>query len=240
MAGLCLHQPPILEELADPECVDTPSGPGARVARWHETFSKFDLSVVYVLSKDNTIIDVLSQWVYPASRALQHVSVHGDAKETELAKRLIAFERHREEGIINPEVKCFVVQSKRAPTAHMIRSVVASFCCIARPSAPSVPLVFSADNDVLTQDWGPAYAKCPDFGGLFDPITSAPQGGEGDNDRWPKDVTVQGDKIFKAGRLLVPKDMSEKLVSQWHKTTALHAGAKKLQQSTEARLKSPN
>ena len=58
------------------ECVDTPSGPAARVARWHETFSKFDLSVVYVPGKDNKIADVLSRWVYPASRALQDVSVH--------------------------------------------------------------------------------------------------------------------------------------------------------------------
>ena len=30
------------------ECVYTPSGPAARVARWQETFSEFDLSVVYV------------------------------------------------------------------------------------------------------------------------------------------------------------------------------------------------
>ena len=152
------------------ECVDTPSGPAARVARWHETFSKFDLSVVYVPGKDNTIADVLSRWVYPAGRTLQDVSVHGDAKETELAKQLIAFERQWEEQIIDPDVKCFVVQSKRAPTAHMIRSVVASVSLIARLSAPYAPPVFTADNDVLTQDWGPAYAKCPDF---FDVITSA-------------------------------------------------------------------
>ena len=33
------------------EHVDTPSGPAARRARWHETFAKFDLSVVYVPGK---------------------------------------------------------------------------------------------------------------------------------------------------------------------------------------------
>ena len=123
--------------------------------------------------------DVLSRWVYPAGRALQDVSVHGDAEKTELATRLIAFQRQWEEGIIDPDVKCFVVQSKRAPTAHMIRSVAASISPIARPSALSVPPVFTAGNDVLTQDWGTAYAKCPDFGGLFDMITSAPDGGGG-------------------------------------------------------------
>ena len=42
------------------EHVDTPSGPAARRARWHETFAKFDLSVVYVPGKDNTVADCLS------------------------------------------------------------------------------------------------------------------------------------------------------------------------------------
>ena len=39
--------------------VDTPSRPAARRARWHETFAKFDLSVVYVPGKDNTVADCL-------------------------------------------------------------------------------------------------------------------------------------------------------------------------------------
>ena len=42
-------------------CFNTPSGPAARFARWHETFSRFDLSAVYVPGKDNTIADVLSR-----------------------------------------------------------------------------------------------------------------------------------------------------------------------------------
>ena len=53
--------------------------------------------------------------------------MHGYAKGTEL----IAFERQWEEGSMDPEVKCFVVHSKRAPTAHMTRSVVASVSSIA-------------------------------------------------------------------------------------------------------------
>ena len=52
------------------ECVDTPSGPAAHAARWHETFSNFDLSVLYVPGKDNTIADVRSHCLYPAGRAL--------------------------------------------------------------------------------------------------------------------------------------------------------------------------
>ena len=154
-------------------------------------------------------------------------------------KRLIAFERQGEEGIIDPEIKCFVVQNKLAPKAHRIPSMAACVSPIARPSAPPIPPVFTAKNDVRKQDWGPAYAKCPDFSGVFDSITSAPDGEEGDHDRWAKDETVHGDKIFKAGRLLVPKDMSERLVSQWHKTTTLHLGATRLRQSLQPRFVIP-
>ena len=51
------------------EYVDNPSGPAARRAQWHETFAKFDLSVVYVPGKDNTVADCLSRWAYPAGKA---------------------------------------------------------------------------------------------------------------------------------------------------------------------------
>ena len=70
-------------------------------------------------------------------------------------------------------------------------------------------------------------------------ITSTPDGEEGDNNRWRKNVTVHGDNIFKDCHPFVPKDMSEQVVSQWHKTTALHAGATKLPQSLQARLHLP-
>ena len=42
------------------EHVDTLSGPAARRARWHKTFAKFDLSIVYVPGKDNTVAGCLS------------------------------------------------------------------------------------------------------------------------------------------------------------------------------------
>ena len=43
----------------------------------------------------------------------------------------------------------------------------------------------------------------------------------------------------KAGRLQMPKDMWEGLVSRWHKTTTLHAGATKLKKSLQARFVIP-
>ena len=92
------------------EHVDTPWGPTARRARWHEAFAKFDLSVVYVPGKDNTVADCLSRWAYPAGKAWMDISSHGDAEETEEAKRIIELEKAMEEG----DTKCFVVMASKA------------------------------------------------------------------------------------------------------------------------------
>ena len=97
------------------EHVDTPSGPAARRARWHETFAKFDLSVVYVPGKDNTVADCLSRWAYPAGKAWIDISSHGDAEETEEAKRIIEMEKAMEQ----EGVKCFVVMANRTDLAKV-------------------------------------------------------------------------------------------------------------------------
>ena len=73
--------------------------------------AKFDLTVVYVPGKDNTVADCLSRWAYPASKGMTDVSAHGDEAETAEAKRIIEMERLMgEEG-----VKCFVVMAADAP-----------------------------------------------------------------------------------------------------------------------------
>ena len=95
------------------EHVDTPSGPAAGRARWHETLAKFDLSVVP--GKDNTVADCLSRWAYPARKAWMDISMHGDAEETAEAKRIIEAERLLEEG----EAICFVVMGSLAELAQV-------------------------------------------------------------------------------------------------------------------------
>ena len=94
----------------DKEPVDTPLGPAARQARWHETFAKFDLSVVYVPGKDNTVADCLSRWAYPAGKAWMDISSHGGAEETEEANYIIELGNAMEEG----NTKCFVVMASKA------------------------------------------------------------------------------------------------------------------------------
>ena len=97
------------------EQVDTPSGPAAKRAQWHETFAKFDLSIVYVPGKDNTVADCLGRWAYPAGKAWMHISSHGDAEETEEAKRIIDMEKAME----HDGIKCFLVMTNRTDVAKL-------------------------------------------------------------------------------------------------------------------------
>ena len=92
------------------EHVDTLAGPAARRARWHNTWAKFHLSVVYVQGKDNTVADCLSRWAYPAGKGWMDISSHGDAEETEEAKRIIEVEK----AIVKGDTKCFVVIAFKA------------------------------------------------------------------------------------------------------------------------------
>ena len=68
------------------EVLDTPSGPLGRRSRWHQIFSKFDLSVGYIPGRDNLIPDILSRWAYPASEAYRNISIHGCAEDDEEMK----------------------------------------------------------------------------------------------------------------------------------------------------------
>ena len=61
-------------------------------------FAEFDLSVVYVPGKDNTVADCLSRWAYPAGKAWMDISGHGDVEKTGEAKRIIGMEKSMEVG----------------------------------------------------------------------------------------------------------------------------------------------
>ena len=59
--------------------------------------------------------DCLSQWAYPAGKAWMDISSHGDAKETQEAKRIIEMEKAMEQ----EGVKCFVVMANRTDLAKV-------------------------------------------------------------------------------------------------------------------------
>ena len=129
------------------EHVDTPSGPAAGRARWHETFPKFDLSVVYVQGKDNTVADCLSRWAYPAGKAWMDISSHGDAEETEEAKRIIEMEKAMEQ----EGVRCFVVMANRTDLAKFRGARVQAI----REETLEQWMVAPVElfRSVLTEDW---------------------------------------------------------------------------------------
>ena len=211
----------------DHQDVDTPSGPAARRARWHETFAKFDLSVVYVRGKDNTVADCLSRWPYPAGKAWMDISSHGDAEETEEAKRIIEMEKAMEQ----EGVKCFVVMANctdlakfRGARVQAIREETLEQWMVA-----PVELVRS----VLTEDWSDDYAASEHWSKYWNAV-SAPS-----DDEWPEGLTEDGDKLFLKDKLLVPENRMEELIDDWHNAQLMHPGRDKMQQDLEWRFKFP-
>ena len=101
------------------EVLDTPSGPVGRRARWHQMFSKYDLTVGYIPGKENTIADILSRWAYPASQALRDVSKHGSLQDKEEMEGII--QREKEE-----EMDCLWLRVKDQPNSRnpYIRGIV--------------------------------------------------------------------------------------------------------------------
>ena len=154
------------------EHVATPSGPASRRARWHETLAKFDLTVVYVPGKDNTMADCLSRRAYPASKGMMDVSVHGDEAETAEAKRIREMERLMEE----EGVKCFAVMAADAPLGRRMGRVVR---VLAPEGAESDKHLFP--KLCLQDDWTDDYAKSESFEAEYRAVTDPDDG-----QKWPK------------------------------------------------------
>ena len=209
------------------EHVDTPSGLAARRARWHETFAKFDLSVVYVPGKDNTVADCLSRWAYPAGKAWMDISSHGDAEETEEAKRIIEMEKAMEQ----EGVKCFVVMANRTDLGKIRGARVQAIReeTLEQWMVASVELVRS----VLTEDWSDDYAASEHWSKYWNAV-SAPS-----DDEWPEGLTEDGDELFVKDKLLVPENRMEELIDHWHNSQLMHPGRDKMQQDLEWRFKFP-
>jgi hypothetical protein len=93
------------------EVLDTPSGPVGRRARWHQIFSKYDLTVGYIPGKENTIADILSRWAYPASQALRDISRHGSAEDKEEMENYLREEKEEENS-------CMVIKIKNQPNGR--------------------------------------------------------------------------------------------------------------------------
>ena len=83
------------------EVLDAPSEPVGRRSRWHQFFSRFDLSVGYVPGKNNAVAVVLSRFAYPASEANRDISKHGSTQDEDEMEGLILQERMEERGCMH-------------------------------------------------------------------------------------------------------------------------------------------
>ena len=171
------------------EHVDTPSGPATRRARWHETLAKFDMSVVYLPGKDNTVADCLSRWAYPARKACMDISMHGDAEETAEAKRIIEAEPLLEEG----EAKCFVVRGSCAELAQVRDAKVQAVD--AQMKEEDMLRAIEGVQSVLMEDWSDDYANSDHWLKYWNAVR-APS-----DDDWPEGTTEDGDKLFLKDKL---------------------------------------
>ena len=209
------------------EPVDIPSGPAARRAWWHKTLAKFDLSVVHVPGKDNTLADSLSRWAYPAGKAWMDISMHGDAGETAEDKHIMEAERLLEES----EAKCFVVMGSCAKLAHVRDAKVQAV--EAQMMEEAMVQAIEGLHTVLMEDWANDYPHLHHWLKYWNAV-SAPS-----EDDWPEGLTEDGDKLFLKDKLLVPENRVEDFMDHWYNAELMHPGRDKLQKDFECRFSFP-
>ena len=171
--------------------------------------------------------DCLSRWAYPAGKAWMDISSHGDAEETEEAKRIIEMEKVMEQ----EGVKCFVVMANRTDMAKFRGARVQAIRekTLEQWMVAPVELVRS----VLTEDWSDDYAASEHWSKYWNAV-SAPS-----DDEWPEGLTEDGDKLFLKDKLLVPENRVEELIDHSHNAQLMHPGRDKMQQDLEWRFKFP-
>ena len=171
--------------------------------------------------------DCLSPWAYPAGKAWMDISSHGDAEETEEAKRIIEMEKAMEQ----EGVKCFVVMANRTDLAKFRGARVQAIRgeTLEQWMVAPVELVRS----VLTEDWLDDYAASEHWSKYWNAV-SAPS-----DDEWPEGLTEEGDKLFLKDKLLVPENRVEELIDHWHNAQLMHPGRDKMQQDMVWRFKFP-
>ena len=155
------------------------------------------------------------------------ISSHGDAEETEEAKRIIEMEKAMEQ----EGVKCFVVMANRTDLAKFRGARVQAIQeeTLEQWMVAPVELVRS----VLTEDWSDDYAAPKHWSKYWNAV-SAPS-----DDEWSEGLTEDGDKLFLKDKLLVPKNRVEELIDHWHNAQLMHPGRDKMQQDLEWRFKFP-
>jgi hypothetical protein len=84
------------------ELWNSPAGPAGRRGRWHEIFSRFDLTVEYQPGAAAKVPDALSRWAYPAGQSAE-CSKHGSMADKADVRAMEAEERLREDRELNAQ-----------------------------------------------------------------------------------------------------------------------------------------
>ena len=153
------------------------------------------------------------------------ISSHGDAEETEEAKRIIEMQKAMEQ----EGVKCFLVMAKCTDLAKFWGARVRAI----REETLEQRMVAPVEvvRSVLTKDWSDDYAASDHWSRYWNAV-SAPS-----DDEWPEGLTEDGDKLFLKDKLLVPENRMEELIDHRHNTQLMHPGRDKMQQDLEWRFK---
>ena len=200
---------------------------------------------MYVPGKNNTVADCMSRWAYPASKEMADVSAHGDEEETKEAKRIIEMERQMEE----EGVKCFVIMASDSDTADRAdRAVMQNIA----ETMSIRPLARMPANDkqqskskatsstdanpstCLKEDWTSDYADSEAWAQYYKVISSP-----NDDEEWPQKLSVEHEKMFLNGKLLVPESRAKDLLDECHQEL-MHPSAAREWKDMEARFLFPH
>ena len=155
------------------------------------------------------------------------ISSHGDAEETEEAKRIIELEKVMEEG----DTKCFVVMASKAELSQRGDARLRVLTEETLEECLMAPIEYV--ESVLMEDWAEDYAASEHWNRYWNAV-SAPS-----DDEWPEGLTEDGDKLFLNDKLLVPENRVQALIDHWHNAQLMHPGRDKMQRDLEWRFEFP-
>ena len=184
------------------EYVNTPSGPASCRGRWHETLAKFDLAVVYVPGKKNTVADRLSMWAIQPAGAWRMCLPMAMSLRPLRRKKNIDMERMMGED----DVKCFVVMDADDPLGRGLSRAVRVLALEGTESNKHL-----VPESFLQDAWTDAYAKSEAFEFEYPALTD-PDNGQ----KWPKGHTEEDGKVYRNSKMLVLESRVLEVCKAWH------------------------
>ena len=238
------------------EHIDTVSDPAGRRARRHEFISLFDLHVLYVPGKYNTVPDALRQWAYPASEGLQSTNIHG----TEQDRHVVIEWDQDEKKVIRRECMQCAVKRHALPChditalsdpAHAHKIITKSLNFVEKVTDPSSGGVKrtkythpvsglrliqrirrrdQAKSPPLPKDSLIIRDWTNDYMGdsMFNEVFENLKSKDAHKDGFYSEYSLDGGKLWMEGKLCVPDALAPRVSNWWHKWESPHAHGRRL------------